>query len=329
MVGLRAPRSPIPTITSGSSESQEWQPQARSGTRPAVQTQRPGRRGYTIAVTSPKGGTGKSTLSLNLAVTLGLRLRAHGKTVCIVDLNIQQGDTAKYLGLSGPTISKLAKDQTLVSRDRIRNALEEIGQYNLFALLAPHDTVEANPDFLNPALYRRVLAVLRELFDYIILDCPVAERFHDLVSEFAIPESDYVLIPAIPSPQTCMNINRWLNEFVRAPRAVGGLEIPNDKIGVVLNRAEDDIDFDLDAVEAELAGTAVIGAIPESKAWKRANVRYEVVAAQNIPDLNLAMIHVLHAATGYVEVGLAPPEGQTVQKEGSLRSVLRLLKRGK
>lgn len=291
------------------------------------------RRGFVISVTAPKGGVGKSSLSLNLAVALGLRLKAQGKRVAIVDMNIQQADVGKYLNEYRVTVTKLARDATLISRDRITQAMVHVEAFNVWALLGPNDTAEANPEFLRPELYGRILTVLRQLFDYVILDLPVAERYHDLVS-FALDTSDFVLVPVIPSPQTVHNVNRWLTEAVVAPASVGGAGLDRNKIGIVLNRAEDDIGFDEDAVRAELASWRYLGSVPETKEWKRANAAYQVVAAMGLPDLNAAFAHILYQATAtldpqgrptFLEQALAPGARVTQEKTSLIK---RLLKRG-
>lgn len=47
-----------------------------------------------IAITNLKGGSGKTTLSVNLAVALTLR----GKSVCILDTDVQQRSSMKWAG---------------------------------------------------------------------------------------------------------------------------------------------------------------------------------------------------------------------------------------
>lgn len=287
------------------------------------------RRGWVITVTAPKGGVGKSSFSLNLAVALALRLRAEGKTVCLIDANFQQADIAKYLDLfNAPTIVNLAMDPTLRSRDRIMGSLAHVPQYNLHCLLGPSSTTEATPASIHSRLYNEVVTLLKEKFDYIIIDTPVAERYHDILADFAVPIADYLVIPTIPSYQTLLNVNRWLGEAVVSPKSAGGLGIPMDRIGVVLNRAEDDVDCDEEDVRAELGRWTFLGTIPESTEWKRANNRHEVAAAGNYGDLNEALRHILYRATtdpstGAHEPALAPGTPIETQRKGGVLSGLR------
>lgn len=274
-------------------------PAPRMGSQPdRVRERGAERRGWVITVTAPKGGVGKSSLSLNMAVALALRLKNEGKRVCLVDANFQQADAAKYLGVyNAPTVVDLARDKTLRTKDRIWGALAEVPQYNLWALLGPASTIEADPSFINARLYNEIIAVLRENFDFIIVDTPVAERYHDIHAEFAVPAADFIVVAAIPSYQALLNINRWLRETICAPKSAGGMGVANERVGVVLNRAEEDIDCTEEDVQQELGSWKFLGAIPESREWKRFNNRHQVIAAAGFADLNEALRRVLYAST--------------------------------
>jgi pilus assembly protein CpaE len=60
------------------------------------QLQTAAHRGRVITVFSPKGGTGKTVVSTNLAVTLA---KNEGKRTLLLDLDLQFGDAAIMLGL--------------------------------------------------------------------------------------------------------------------------------------------------------------------------------------------------------------------------------------
>jgi cellulose biosynthesis protein BcsQ len=276
-------------------------------------------------VGAPKGGTGKSTMALTLAVTLGLRLRLPGRTVALVDANIQQSDSGLYLGGSHtPTVMELVRDQSLITPESVNQGLQHRHDLNLSVLLGPNSSVDANPAYLNSDLYNRVLDAMKFNYDYIIIDTPVAERYHDLVSGFAVPQADFLIVPAIPSYQTLVNINRWLKETVSAPRSANGLGVPYERIGVVLNRAEEDISCGEEEVKQELGSWQFLGSIPESKEWKRANNEHRLVALSNLHDLNEALVHILNQATGFVEPYLSPTAVEVAKPSrfGQLRSIL-------
>jgi len=334
-VGLRPPSSGLrppssrPAVSAGDSSpfaDTPIQPRGAAGLRVTEETVR--RRGYVIMVGAPKGGTGKSTLSLTLAVALGMRLKAAGRTVALIDANIQQADAGSYLGAhSAPTVMTLARDQSLITPEQVTQGLYHRRDLNLSLLLGANSSIEANPAYLNSDLYRRILEAMRFSYDYIVIDTPVSERYLDIVSEFAIPCADFIVVPAIPAFQTLVNINRWLTETVSAPHSAGGLGVPHQKIGVVLNRAEEDISCGEDEVKNELGSWNFLGSIPESKEWKRANNEHRLIVLENLHDLNEALIHILNQATGHVEPLLSTPVLEA-PKVGRLNQLKRILSRG-
>lgn len=255
------------------------------------------RRGFVITVSTSKGGTGKSSLSLNLAAFLGMRLRAQGKTVCIIDANTQQADTGKYLDVYRPNINTIVNDPSLLTEDSIMNALVHKPEYNLSALLGPATPDEANPLAISARLYSQVLDLLRKHFDYIIIDTAVAEKFHEMFSQFALPKADYIVVPVAPNFTTLHNADNWLRSAVAAPKHEGGAGIDPSRVGIVLNRAEEGIGCSEADVRATLASWHFIGSVPETKEWKAANNRNELIAPKNYAELSHAFAEVLHAAT--------------------------------
>lgn len=286
-------------------------PAARAGAPVAAPMQH---RGFVITVAAPKGGTGKSTMSLNLAAYLGLRLRGTGKTVCLIDANVQQADTGKYLNAYTPNVEGVLKDVSAIHPDRIMSYLLHKPELNMSALLGPTTPEVANPLYFTGARYAQILDALKPNFDYIIIDTPVAELYHDMFVEFALPKADFIATTIAPNVATLMNTDGWLRQVV-APRAANGMGVDRDKIGIVLNRAQDDIGMSEDEVRRELGEWRYLGAIPETKEWQRCNNRNEVVATKNYHELNEAFATVLYAATGE-ELLASTPAGLTPDRAG-------------
>lgn len=259
--------------------------------------ERPARLGRVITVTAPKGGTGKSTLSLNLAAYLGLRLRGTGRNVCLIDANVQQADTGKYLNVYSPNIENVLKDPTSIHPDRINHYLLHKADLNMSALLGPATPESANPLFFTGRRYKQILDALRPNYDYIVIDTPVAELYHDLFREFALPEADFIIVTISPNTTTLLNTDSWLRQ-VTASRNADGMGISKDKIGIVLNRAQSDIGLTEDEARRELGEWNWLGSIPETKEWQRCNNHNEIVATKNYDDLNKAFSLVLSHATG-------------------------------
>jgi MinD-like ATPase involved in chromosome partitioning or flagellar assembly len=255
------------------------------------------RRGHVITVASPKGGTGKSSLSANLTVFLGLSLRGMGRRVALIDANFQQADTGKLLNVYTPNISNVLKDEGSLVPERIEQYMIERRDYNASFLLGPATPRDATPTFFNARLYNQVLAVLKQNFDYIIIDTPVAELYHDILRGFALPAADYIVVPITPAIHTLMNADGWLRTITQ-PRHQGGDEVDPAKIGVVLNQAQDGVDCDEEEVRRELYSWNFIGSVPMTKEWLRANNNNEFVATKNLPEMAEAFANILYAATG-------------------------------
>jgi pilus assembly protein CpaE len=119
-----------------------------------------------ICVLGPKGGTGKTLVSTNVAVALALE----GHRTALVDLDLQFGDVGLALGLR--------PDKTIYDLVRSGGSLDEdkLGAYlvrhssGLGVLLAPTRPDQASAvtvDFL-----RDVFTNLRSMCDYVLVDTP-------------------------------------------------------------------------------------------------------------------------------------------------------------
>ena len=293
-------------------------PEAVDGSAASYQDFAPrttGRRlGHTIVVTSPKGGTGKSSVALNTSVYLGRAVRDMGLRVCLIDANFQQADIGKLLDQYTPNIGNMLRDQASIVPERIEEYLIERPNWNVSFLLGPSTPKDASPVHFNSALYQRILDVLRTRFDYIIVDTPVAEVYHDILRGFALPQADYVIVPIVPAMHTLMNADSWLST-VTLPRHAGGDDVDPEKVGVVLNQAQDGVSCDEEQVRRELYKWNLIGSIPATKEWLRCVNQDEVIATKGYVEIDEALANILYYATGIEslltnmeEANTAPPK---------------------
>jgi MinD-like ATPase involved in chromosome partitioning or flagellar assembly len=274
-----------------------------------------GRNGKCIVVTAPKGGVGKSSLTLNAAGLLAMLVADEGKTVCVVDTNFQNADTGKYLNNYRPTIKELAAEATSFTPQTIGKFLIRHPETGFSALLGPATPIEGTPMSINGKLYTRVLAGLREMFDYVIVDTPVAEYHHDIFDKFVLNEADYMIVAAAPNEATLLNISNWL-KTITAARHSGGKGFDENKVGVFLNRAEEDIGCDIETVHRALASWTWLGYVPESKEWKRMNNRGKLVVTKNFPDINQPLTEMLAYVTRDPAVLAAAEAGRSTGRGG-------------
>jgi pilus assembly protein CpaE len=119
-----------------------------------------------ICVLGPKGGTGKTLVSTNLAVTLALT----GGRPVLIDLDLQFGDVGLALGLRpDKTIYDLARSGGSLDEDKLDAYLvrHSSGLRVLLAPTRPDQASAVTVDFL-----RDVFTTLRSMSDHVIVDTP-------------------------------------------------------------------------------------------------------------------------------------------------------------
>jgi pilus assembly protein CpaE len=119
-----------------------------------------------ICVLGPKGGTGKTLVSTNLAVGLVRR----GNRTILVDLDLQFGDVGLALGLRpDKTIHDLARSGGSLDEEKLRAYLVR-HESGLDVLLAPTRPDQASA--ITVDLLRDVFTTLRTMADFVIVDTP-------------------------------------------------------------------------------------------------------------------------------------------------------------
>jgi pilus assembly protein CpaE len=119
-----------------------------------------------ICVLGPKGGTGKTLTSCNLAVSLA----QSGHKVAVVDLDLQFGDVGLALGLAPErTLYELAKSGGSLDDEKLDGylATHSSGARALIAPTRPDHAGVVTTEFL-----REVYAALRTSHEYVIVDTP-------------------------------------------------------------------------------------------------------------------------------------------------------------
>jgi pilus assembly protein CpaE len=119
-----------------------------------------------ICVLGPKGGTGKTVSTSNLAVALA----SGGRRVTAVDLDLQFGDLALCLGVRPETtIYDLASSPGSLDEDKLDAYLvpHDSGARVLVAPTRPDQAASIRVDFL-----REVYAILRATNDFVVVDTP-------------------------------------------------------------------------------------------------------------------------------------------------------------
>lgn len=166
----------------------------------------------TIVISSEKGGVGKTTVALNLALALAER----GSRVLLVDLDPQGGighslskSDTEYPGIAEVLTGELTPEAALLPTKLPELKLLPRGR------LDPVDGCDFELALHEAGALRRVLDAVRASFDYVLLDTPSGTG---LVTRAAFGCAEWVIIPFQAEPLCLRSLSRTFRviERVRA-----------------------------------------------------------------------------------------------------------------
>ena len=204
--------------------SREKEKAGRAVIAAAARAAEPAELGTVVAVFSPKGGVGRTTIAVNLAVVASSELN---KKVVLVDGSFQFGDVAVLLNLN-------PKDKSMYELVTDLDAGGEIDSVDTYAvshssglhvILAPPSPEMA--ELITPASVKRVVEALRQRYELVVIDC--AAWFNDTTLGI-LYLADIVLTVLTLEITSIKNIRL----FIEVAEKLGY----DDKIRLVLNRAD-------------------------------------------------------------------------------------------
>ncbi len=205
--------------------------------RPAVAATKPGRggskavdpgdngqppdEGKLIAVFSPKGGSGCTTISVNLAVSLANQ----GYRTLLIDGSLQFGDVAVMLNLKTiTTLVDVVERINELDADFISSVVQ-VHNSGLHVLLAPPRPEMA--DVVTEEHMKTLLEMLRDLYNFVIID--TSSALND-VALTILDTSDRILLITQQNLPSLKNISRFFdlsNSLAYSPQ----------KVWMIVNRA--------------------------------------------------------------------------------------------
>lgn len=186
-------------------------------------------KGSAISVYSPTGGVGTTTTAVNLAFTLAAR----GEEVVLIDLNLLTPDIATFLDLTPRyTLTNIISRAGELDASFLRSLIVSHSS-GIHVLTGPVDL--AGADRLHPEQVHKMIAVMKSLFSYTVVDtggslsrCNLA-AFHDC---------EHILYTTVLNLPGLKNTKLYLT-------AMNTLGFGPSRVKLVINRflPKDDIDL--------------------------------------------------------------------------------------
>lgn len=204
-----------------------------------------------IAIASGKGGVGKSTTAVNLA----LALKAEGATVGILDADIHGPNQPQMLGLSGQTPEK---GRTGI-KPMLSHGVQSISIGNL---------IDANTPMIwrGPMVSQALQQLLRETewegLDYLIVDLPPGTGDVQLTLAQKIPVTGAVIVTT-PQDIALLDARKGLEMFHKVKIPVLGI-IENMSVHICSQCGHQEHTFGSGGAErlTQEAGSEFFGALP-------------------------------------------------------------------
>ncbi len=216
-----------------------------------------GARGKIVTVYSPKGGTGCTTLAVNLALTLN----NPDTRVALVDGNLQFGDVAVFVNEQGKnTVLDLAPRADELDPDIVEEVMVKHAASGLHILAAPSRPEHAEK--VTSGQFSRLLEYLSQLYAYVVVD--TAPLLNDTTLAI-IDVSDLIILVSTQDIPAIKNCRLFLD-------LLQTLGVERERILFVMNRYDKRVNITPERVTENLKQEVVL-AIPldEPTATKAVN----------------------------------------------------------
>ncbi|GEM_PF-713420 len=177
-----------------------------------------------ITIYSPKGGCGRSTLAVNLAIALR---RETNRSVVLVDASLAAGDLHVLLNMNpSSSIEDLRQGVGSLEYDQVRGAVAFHEDSGVGLVRAPM-SIDAAARFTAEAM-KAVLVELSDHFDYLIVDTDTT------YSDYTLTALEMATLVMVVTTQEVTTINR-IGQFFEIAERLDGV-VP--KIHLICNRVD-------------------------------------------------------------------------------------------
>jgi len=191
--------------------------------------------GKTIVFFGSKGGVGKTSIALNLALTM--QRKSPHKKIALFDADFAFGDIGARLNLpTTRSVLDLARNADNLDAELVQQVMLAHSS-GLRVLLNPVHPVEA--ELVTPEHVKKIMGLLISLFDLVIVDC---QSSYDERTLAVIDNADMLMLVVTPEIGPIKNARQFLE-------IAEDLGIPSDKIFVVLNRFNSNVGIESEEIE--------------------------------------------------------------------------------
>ena len=184
-----------------------------------------GKNGSVLAVHSLAGGTGATTLAVNLAWELATLDKKKPLKVCLIDFDLQMGAVSTYLDLPRKElVYEFLSDLANADSETLLQAMVTFND-KLHVLTAPSDMLPL--DIVTSDDIARLLEIAQTNFDFVIIDMP----------KTIVAWTETVLSRAHVYFATMDLDLRSAQNVLRLVRALKAENLPHERLRYVLNRA--------------------------------------------------------------------------------------------
>lgn len=194
-------------------------------------------RGKVVSVYSPKGGTGCTTIAVNLAIAL----HNDDTRVVIVDSNLQYGDVAMFYNEQGKnTISDLAPLADELDLEMVDGVLVKHSATGVSILASPSRPEQA--DKVNADQFLKIVDFLRRMYAYVVVD---TSTYLSDVTIAAIDASDVIVLVTSQDIPSIKNSRLFLDLMLT-------MQIDRERVIFVMNKFDKRIAITAERVSENL-----------------------------------------------------------------------------
>lgn len=271
------------------------------------------REGRVIAVFSPKGGVGCTTVAVNTSIALQ-QILGSGERIALIDASFQFGDVGVMLNMSANrSIADLADQAAELDSDMLSSVLSPHGSGVKVLLAPPHPEAaeglrQGSGGEGGRSTFARILDLMRREFDIILVD------MGSVIDDVALTVFDaaalivLVVRPDVPSVKSA----RLFLEVARK------LNYPTEEVALVVNGVDRRLGIRVEQIEQALAPLAAQLPVDEQTALEAANRGTPFMVRDRTRPLSQGILQVAEHIRGR----LLQPEEEEGEEEGAKKGTV-------